>query len=270
MTAIPTGEILFMDYNLHRRRTGLIIGLALGVGYSLTTNLVNRLALPGIPLYTPPPGMVGLIVVTTLMFGLLGLIAAWPDESLPGVLLSGLIGSIISSIWILVNESNKFAAATLLVVIFMPRMFFYMPFGGLVRWLIHKIDQPTPRPVAPVRKLIPVFLAFLFMAFAGSFAMFSEETRGSLVRMDALLQTGMQATTSADLPKPLQPVLGFVQNAKGEYQYIIGTDPDLLPVQRPVAEYGEEEPFIIIKYKNGFRFGCVFSPPYIQPACIDF
>ena len=261
-----------MDYNLHRRRAGLTIGLVLGFGYSLTANLINRLALPDIPLYTPPPGVTGLILITGLMFGLLGLIAAWPDESLPGVLLSGLIGSIISSIWILLNESNKFAAMTLLVVIFMPRMFFYMPFGGLVRWLIYKIDQPTLRPVAPVRTLIPVFLAFLFMVFAGSFAMLPEETRGSLIRMDALLRSGMesQATSYDQLPKPLQPVLGFIQNANGKYSYTIGSDPDVLPVQRPIVDYGVPEPFIIIRFENGFRFGCVFSPPYIQPACIDF
>lgn len=261
-----------MDYNAHRRRTGLMIGLTLGVGYALTSNLINRLALPNIPLYTPPPGSFGLIVVTTLMFGLLGLLAAWPDEALPGVLLSGLIGSIISSIWILVHESNKFAAVTLLVVIFLPRMFFYMPFGALVRWLIHKIDQPTSRPIAPVRRLIPVFLAFLFMAFAGTFAMLPKETRTSLVRMDAVLRAGMesQAASYDELPRPLQPVLGFIQNAKGKYSYTIGSDPDVLPVQRPIVEYGEPEPFIIIKFENGFRFGCVFSPPYIQPACIDF
>jgi hypothetical protein len=261
-----------MDYNSHRRRTGLAIGLALGIGYSVTANLINRLTLPDIPLYIPPPGTFGLIMVTTLMFGMLGLLAAWTDESLPGVILSGLVGSVISSIWILINESNKFAALTLLVVVFLPRMFFYMPFGGLVRWLIHKIDQPTPKPIAPVRRLVPVFIAFVAMLFAGTFSRIPEETRTSLVRMDELLKTGMesQATSFDELPKPLQPVLGFIQNAKGEYSYTIGSDPDVLPVQRPIVEYGEVEPFIIVKFENGFRFGCVFSPPYIQPACIDF
>ena len=100
--------------------------------------------------------------------------------------------------------------------------------------------------------------------------MLPKETRTSLVRMDALLQKGMEATTLDELPKPLQRVEGFIQNAVGEYSYIIGSDPDVLPVQRPATEYGEIEPFIIIKFKNGFRFGCVFSPPYVQPACIDF
>ncbi len=259
-----------MDYNSHRRRIGLIIGLVLGTGYALTVNVINRLVLPGIPLNAPPPGPFGLAVITALMFGVLGLLAAWTEESLPGVLLSGLAGSVISAIWILINETNKIAAFTLLMVVFLPRMFFYMPFGGLVRWLIHKLDQPTPKPIAPVRKLIPVFFAFLFMVFAGSFAMLPKETRVSLVKMDALLQKGMQVTTRAELPKSLQSVDGFIQKANGEYNYIIGSNPDVLPVQRPAAEYGAVEPFIIINFKNGFRFGCVFSPPYIQPACIDF
>jgi hypothetical protein len=261
-----------MDYSLHRRRTGLIIGLVLGTGYSLTTNMVNHLALPNIPLYTPPPGPIGLTMITVLMFGVLGLLAAWPDESLPGALLSGLAGSIISSIWILFTQTDKTATLAVLVLVFLPRIFFYLPFGGLVRWLIHKLDQPTAKPIAPVRRLIPIFLAFLFMIFIGSFALLPKETRGALVKMEALLQAGMQsqAASSADLPKPLQPVLGFRQKANGEYSYIIGSDPDVLPVQRPVTDYGELEPFIIIKFKNGFRFGCVFSPPYVQPACIDF
>jgi hypothetical protein len=206
------------------------------------------------------------------MFGVLGLLAAWLEESPPSILLSGLAGSIISSIWILINQTNKTATLSVLVLVFLPRIFFYLPFGAMVRWLIYKLDQPTARPIAPVRRLIPVFLAFLFMIFIGSFNLLPKETRTSLIRMEALLQKGMnsQAASSKDLPKPLQPVLGFIQNANGEYSYIIGSDPDVLPVQRPATEYGEVEPFIIIKYKNGFRFGCVFSPPYIQPACIDF
>jgi hypothetical protein len=261
-----------MDYNSQRRRAGLIVGIVLGTGYSLTSNLVNRLVLPGIPLYVPPPGVFGLTVITVLMFGVLGLLAAWTEEALPSVLLSGLAGSIISSIWILFNETDKTATLSILVLVFLPRMFFYLPFGALVRWLIYKLHQPTPTKIAPVRRLVPVFLAFLFLVYIGSFALFPKETRTSLVRMDALLQEGMQsqATSRAELPKPLQPVAGFIQRASGEYGYIIGSDPDVLPVQRPVVEYGAPEPFIIIKFTNGFRFGCVFSPPYVQPACIDF
>ena len=259
-----------MDYHSHRRRTGLILGLVLGTGYSLTSNLINRLALPRIPLYAPPPGELSLIVITALMFAALGLLAAWPDEALPGALFSGLAGSFISSIWIFLNETNKTATLAILVLVFLPRMFFYLPFGALVRWLILKIDQPSLQVVAPVRRLIPLFIAFAFMVFLGTFTRFPKETRTSLVKMNELMKTGMQATARADLPKPLQRVEGFVQNADGGYSFSIGSDPDVLPVQRPIVEYGELEPFIIIRFENGFRFGCVFSPPYVQPACSDF
>ena len=262
-----------MDYTSQRRRTGLILGLVLGMGYALSANLINRLALPGIPLYTPSPGLFGLIVITTLLFGTLGLIAAWTDESLPGVLLSGLAGSLISSIWILINEtSNRTGAFALLALIFLPRMFFYLPFGVLVRWLISKLDQPYSRPVAPARRLTPVFLSLALIVLAGSLTIYPKETRASLVRMDEILKAEMQAkaTARADLYKPLRGVEGFIQKAQGEYRFTIGSDPDQLPVQRPIVEYGELEPFIIIRFDNGFRFGCVFSPPYIQPACIDF
>jgi hypothetical protein len=259
-----------MDYNSHRRRTGLILGLILGTGYSVTSNLINRLALPGIPLYTPPPGEIGLILLTALMFGALGLVAAWPDEALPGVLISGLAGSFISSIWIFSTETNKTATLALLVLVFLPRMFFYLPFGALVRGLISRMDQPAAQNIAPVRRLIPVILAFALMVFLGTLARFPKETRAALVRMNELMQTGVPINTRADLPKPLQGVEGFIQNAKGAYSFLIGSDPDVLPVQRPAVEYGELEPFIIIKFENGFRFGCVFSPPYVNPACSDF
>ena len=261
-----------MDENLRRRRTGLIIGLFLGTGYALTSNLINRLVLPGIPLYTPPPGVAGLIVVTILMFGVLGSIATWTDEALPGVLLSGFIGSLISSAWNLATETDKFAALTLVVVIFMPRVFFYLPFGGTVRWLTHTLTQPTPKSTAPLRKLIPTFLVFIFMVVAGMFAILPKETRSALVRMDVLLQTGInsRATSRSQLPKSFQSVNGFIRNAKGDYRYTIGSNPDVLPVQRPFVGYGVPEPFIIVRFENGFRFGCVFSPPYIEPACADF
>jgi len=259
-----------MDYNLQRRRTGLILGLILGTAYSLTSNLINRLALPDIPLYTPPPGEFGLIVITALMFGALGLLAAWPDEALPGVLISGLAGSFISSIWIFSTETNKTATLALLVLVFLPRMFFYLPFGVLVRWLIARINQPAVQDIAPVRRLIPVFLAFALMVFLGSFTRYPKETRTALVRMNELLKIGMPMNARADLPKSLQGVDGFLQNATGAYSFSIGSDPDVLPVQRPAVEYGAPEPFIIIRFEKGFRFGCVFSPPYVNPACSDF
>jgi hypothetical protein len=254
-----------------QRRLGLFLGLALGLGYSLSSNLINKFFLPDIPLFVPWPGTFGLILLTTLMFGTLGLIAAWTEDSLPGIIASALVGSVVSAIWIILNEtSNRTGAFIALFLVFLPRVFFYLPFSWLIRWLISRLEVSAYRNVPPARRLFTVLMAFLLAVLAGTFSRYSEEVRQSLVKMDELVQLGMQAATRDELPKPLQSVEGFVSNANGEYNFTLGADPDALPVQRPVVEFGAIEPFIIIRFENGFRFGCVFSPPYVIPACIDY
>jgi hypothetical protein len=250
---------------------GLILGLVLGAGFSVTSNMINNWALPNIPLFVPWPGTLGIILLSTGLFGLLGFIATWPEESLPGVILSGLIGSLISSLWIAISETtNRTGTLFVLFIVFLPRVFFYAPFGGLIRWLIGRLEYHPYKPVAPVARLIPVFIIFVLVAALGLTSRFSDETRLSITRMEALIKEGQPASSRAELPDSLQDVNGFVQNAEGDYTIEIGRNPDVLPVQRPFVEYGAEEPFLIIRFENGFRFGCVFSPPYVVPACIDF
>ena len=254
-----------------QRRLGLILGLVLGLGYSLSSNLINLIVLPDIPLLARWPGPIGLIIISTLMFGALGLIAAWTEDALPGIIASALVGSLVSSIWIIFNESfNRTGALIALFLVFLPRVFFYLPFSWFVRWLMSKIEVSAHRNVSPARRWSYVFVSFLLAVVAGIFSLYPTEVRQSLVKMDELVQLGMQATTHDELPRSLQSVEGFIANANGEYNFTIGTDPDALPVQRPIVEYGELEPFIIIRFENGFRFGCVYSPPYVVPACIDY
>lgn len=254
-----------------QRRLGLILGLVLGLGFSLSSNLINKFFLPNIPLFVPWPGTAGVIIVSTLMFGLLGLIAAWPDEALPGIIASALVGSFVSAVWIIANESgNRTGALIALFFVFLPRVFFYLPFSWLIRWLISRLEDSAYRKVAPASRLFSIVVAFLVALLAGTLSRYPQEVRQSLVRMEELLQESMQASTREELPRPLQSVEGFVANANGPYTYTIGSDPDVLPVQRPVVDYGELEPFIIVRFENGFRLGCVFSPPYVVPACIDY
>jgi len=254
-----------------RRQIGLLLGLVLGAGFSVTSNLINKWTHPDIPMFVQWPGTFALIATSIVLFGLLGMTAAWPDESLPGVILTGLAGSLITSLWIAFTETaNRTGTFIVLFVVFLPRVFFYAPFGVLIRWLLGRLEYRPFRQVAPARRLVPVIVSFVVFTLFGLTARYPEEVNLSLTRMEALLQEGMQASSIDELPKPLKTVTGFTSKAKGNYTYAIGRDPDVLPVQRPIVEYGELEPFIIIQFENGFRFGCVFSPPYVVPACIDF
>ena len=64
----------------------------MGLAYSLVAQNINSLSLRGIPLYEPQPGKINTILITVLIGGLMGLIAAWPEDALPGVLLSAVVG----------------------------------------------------------------------------------------------------------------------------------------------------------------------------------
>jgi hypothetical protein len=254
-----------------QRRLGLTLGLFLGLGFAITSNYINQWTIPDIPLYTPWPGRIGVVILTTAVFGLLGLLAAWTDEAIPGILLSGLAGSVLSSIWIFITASSNLGGVfALLLLVFLPRMFFYIPFGWLVRWLMDRVTPHIYRASAPAKRWASVLVAFAAVSLLGVFSRHNEETRISLQRMQDLLDEGLQANAFDELPGPLQDVQGFLANANGEYAFDIGSNPDALPVQRPIVEYGAEEPFIIVRFDNGFRFGCVFSPPYVVPACIDY
>jgi hypothetical protein len=272
MLISPTGENMQINT---QRRIGLTIGLILGIGYSVTANFINLWVMPGIPLQEPQPSRFWLIIVSSTFFGLLGLLAAWTDENTPSIILAAIVGTLASTIWTLVFDSGNRVEASILILffIFLPRVFFYLPFSWLARWLTDKFKHEAYAygvKVPLIKKVSPVIIFFLIVVFIGSTAQVSEAEQKSLTQMKELIETGMLASSRDELPDALQDVNGFVQRAEGEYSFSLGADPDVLPVQRPFVEYGEEEPFIIVQFKNGFRFGCVFSPPYITPACIDY
>lgn len=256
-----------------QRRLGLFLGLMLGFGFSVTSNLINTLAMPDIPLAAPWPGTFWLTVLSITLFGILGLLAAWTEENLPGIFLSAIVGTLVSSIWILISDSSNRIGTMIVILffVFLPRVFFHLPFSWLVRWLVDKLQyRPYGNDVAPVRRLVPVFISLLVVVLIGMTARVSEQEQKSLTRMKELIEEGMLVSSRDELPNSLQDVNGFVENAEGEYTFSLGANPDALPVQRPFVDYGEEEPFVIVRFENGFRFGCVFTPPYVVPACIDF
>src|SRR3989337_2347700 len=84
------------------RRTRVLIGLLLGGGiglaYGLVSQTINPLALWGVPLYVPPPGLPAHILLSTLAGAAGGLRASWPQEGLVGVFLGSLAGALAVSL----------------------------------------------------------------------------------------------------------------------------------------------------------------------------
>ncbi len=68
----------------------------MGLAYGLVAGLINRIFLPGVPLFDPGRGLFASVLLATLGGGVIGLIAAWPEDVLPGVLLGSLAGALLT------------------------------------------------------------------------------------------------------------------------------------------------------------------------------
>jgi len=65
----------------YRRWAGLILGALIGLAFGGVSQAVNLLFLPGIPLYQPPFGPDGNLLLALLTGALLGLICAWVERA---------------------------------------------------------------------------------------------------------------------------------------------------------------------------------------------
>lgn len=256
-----------------RRTYGLIIGLAFGIPYSVISQFINVWSLPGIPLYELPVGRVASVILTSLFMGMVGLMAAWDEESFWGLLASALLGVLASSLLAYINsgESQVVTSFFLSLFTFMPRLILYLPLGIFFRWLVGILDTSGRAPSSGLMRLLKVTFSILIVAvISGRFSQMSPEARKALQDMNALVLEGMAAVANGEeVPSPLIPVDGFTTHAEGAYTLEWSSDADSLPVTRPIADFGVTESLVIVRFENDYQFGCVFTPPSPLPKCVN-
>jgi hypothetical protein len=253
-----------------RRLLGLISGLILGFAYSLTSNLINAVVLPDIPFYYPWPGPVLLILGSTLVFGVMGLITTWSDETFIGMLVAAAFGAAVSSFFSWRSEGAPPTFLVLAVLTFLPRLFLYMPLGIAIQWILRQYQRVSLTAARNSGKVMVPVICILLALGSASFSLYAGEIRYALTTTNQLVQEGMAATSEDAIPKPLKNVWYFSAFAKGDYTLEVSLEPDRLPVQRPIVEYGKLVSLIIIRHENKFMYGCVYTPPRIMPVCGNF
>jgi hypothetical protein len=123
----------------YRRVMGVVLGAGLGLVYEGAAQVVNRLAMPGVPYYPAPFGPLGNIALSVAWGGVLGALAAWPESVLWGVLLSSLAGAaafVLRSVLGFGGGSLVPAASTAVVagIFFLPAVLFNAPAMWVLRW----------------------------------------------------------------------------------------------------------------------------------------
>ena len=248
---------------------GTLFGAWLGCVYAFCTQAINWIFLPGIPLAEPEGGL-NLYIVTYLLLGaVLGLASSIPSATMSGVVVGGLLGSFLSA-WVAVmaqwGDVIVIRTIILLIYTFLPLAVLLMPLAFLIR---RGVDAQTIDPDKPYlwgrRILWPVVLTLAAVGMAG-FSLYSAEVRHAFRYTHEMVQMGLQASSSDELPRSLREVQGFRESAISAYELYWSDNADEFFGPRPAS--GEMSQFLIFtRFMNGYRIACVFSATTSVPNC---
>lgn len=269
----PTPEL---EYRLERqrRRTGILLGAALGLSYGLMSQFVNRLALPGVPLYQPPLGPLGNSVLNALAGAALGFLTSQPRSAAIGIFL----GSAASAAAIMLNALlrlegllNLSSAVITGLVLSAPIAWFTVPVTALLRWAVERrVEALRDQASLLTRLRAPIALA-LVMAALAAFELLPGPARDQLSRTHALLQSGLAVTrnNATALPGPLRgPWMGEFPPT-GSRSYTLEwtqTDLDRFIELRPPSSY-DQHAAVIAHFTHNATVVCLYPTPGSEPNC---
>ena len=257
------------------RRTRVLVGLLLGGGmglaYGLVSQTINPLALWGVPLYVPPPGLPAHILLSTLAGGAVGLLASWPQEGLVGVFLGCLGGALaisLQGLWSAAGSGALLASLLVTIYTFIPRLFYFLPLAASVRWGIGRWEGHDDEVGAgnwpKARFAIGLLLAAMIV---GSLSLYPSEVRAALRSMDRMLGQALAAQNRASLPAALKVVEGFPYRARGSYTLEWSEAAGLFHGPRIVSSETSLDGLILVRFENGFVLQCQFTLPLARPLC---
>jgi hypothetical protein len=251
---------------------GALFGAWMGGVYALVSGAINGIFLPNIPV-APPEGGLALYLIEYALFGaFLGWISSVPENKGAGMALGGLATAIILVIIALTRTwgQNIFTGTLLyLSCTFLPLIVLMMPISLLIRTGVDAQYVAPDRPYLWARKyIIPIALTLLAVIM-GSFSMYSTEQRQAITTVNQLVLQSKQAGSLSALPKPLQDVTGYLENAHGKYTLAWSDRVDTFFGPRPAGS--ELSQFLVIaRFENGYAFACVFSSNRNTPNCVVY
>ena len=257
-----------------RLQTGVLLGALLGFAYGLVSQLINPIALPGIPLYQPPGGPVGNIALSTVMGAGLGAITCYPASAAAGILFGGVASLAGILTYMLIRLGGLgFGGALISSVIFsVPMAWLTVPVLALLRWAAERqVDarrsgQPLLRQAG-----LPIALAVVMLVL-GAFELLPAEGRGNLQRTNALIQQGLQATSVAALPEPLRGpnMTTFPPSQKAGYTLEwTKYDLDRFMELRPPSSF-DQHAAVIARFPGSYYLVCLYPTPKQAPNCASY
>lgn len=267
-----------MQSATYRRWFGLFFGAIIGFVCLLVSQTVNHLVLPTIPLYQPPFGMWGNIALGTLLGMLLGLLTAWSDTGVRGVIWSSLLGALAVTIPLLLTSSQsmhtQIIKITAVLIIFIPTAALLAPALMLLRWEITREEdafreQRNGLLTTPLARLALPASMLVVAALLGLTVLYNDLAQSAMPRMQAILQQGQVAPDAASLPAVLRPpnVESFSAHAQQPYALEWDKDDDnRYAIPRPATNTFDQS-IVIAHFADGYRLVCLFYDTTSDPEC---
>lgn len=265
-----------MTKQTYRRWAGLILGALIGLAFGGVSQGVNPLLLPGIPLYQPPLGPIGNSLLALLIGMLLGLLCAWVEPSIPGILLSAGTGAALALI-VATNTGRTPlfmlpATAIGIVFLWLPFTGMFFPVMALFRTAINKLtDSRKERLSLPAHGWLPLLLVVAAGAL-GYTLVLTSPARAVMAHNQQMLTAGLAAASADELPAPLRgkDVADFRSNASRDYQ-LAWENKNLTVYAIPRPAGPEHEISVVIaRFDNGWNVVCLYPNPQTEPRCRSF
>lgn len=276
----------------YRRCFGLIYGALIGLLFTGVSQSINHLAMPGVPLYQPPFGMVVNILAGILVGFLVVGLDAWPETTGRGILYSCLLAALLVDVALLfiekIEPGRLGMRITATILIFFPIAGAMAPLMFLLRWVINQEENAywetnQALPVQPAtRILLPVGI-LLAAAGLGYFSLYNNLGRTVTPEMHDLIQLGQAAVSNVTspnasaqdpnaLPEPLRPpnVNSFSEYGRGDYRLQWDKDEtNRFAIPRPNTPFSEQS-IVIAHFNNGYMLVCMYPGGDGQVECRDF
>jgi hypothetical protein len=259
-------------FDRKRRKDGLLFGLMTGLIYGLVSQLVNALAISGVTFYQPPFGTFGNILMWMAIGAMLGLVTSWPGGSLFGVLIGSLVAGLMLQTSVFFSGSlsrNLLPKVIGLIGFYVPFAALAVPLLGLLRLAANEEREWYDLPIYAWKRLrLPVVLVAVAGGI-GIMSLYPPTGQVTIVRMNSMIHTGLQAGSPAALPQPLQDKLvgDFTHKATPDFNIALDTQ-NLTRYMIPYTQLGQFDPAAVIaRFSNNWTLVCLYVNPNEDPFC---
>lgn len=255
-----------------RRIIGVLLGVGLGLSYGLVSQLINRVALPGLPLFQPPWGALGNVVLNILAGAILGFLSAQPASPALGIFLGSLVAAVaifistLLRVGVVVGSEGAVIAS---LVFSVPIAWLTVPMVALLRWAADRQAEFVREGAPLLARLRTPLVLMLIMAALAAFELLPGAARNQLKDAQALVQAGLHATSSEALPAPLRGpwVRGFPPATSRAYTLEwTRYDLDRFIQLRPSSNY-DQHAAVIARFTGGYTLVCLYPTARSGPNC---